>query len=292
MHNALSSLAAVALASLLGIAPVYGQSGNNNDNSQNANASANINPAQQLTLAYHAAGVLLGQLQRPKSQRMSPFIINHAHCIAVFPEVFKEGLIAVGTNGNGIVACRDKLGGWNASAPGFITLSGGSLGFQAGASTTEIVMLFMTKKAINQLMNGNVKVGAHASVAAGPVGLQANAHTAPAPLIVYRIAQSGGYAGAKVKGVTISAAHQANCRLYGHHSRYCQGNQNGQHRQNNNNNNNNNNSGQLLETILFKLKHAPKVIQVYNKALATLAPESKYKPHVRIQKKGNNSNGG
>jgi lipid-binding SYLF domain-containing protein len=286
MYHALSPIVAVALAGLLGVVPAYGSS----NNSQNTNASANISPAQQITLAYHAAGVLLGDMQRSKNKRMSQALLNHAHCIAVFPEVFKEGIIAEGTNGNGIVACRDKQGGWNASAPGFLTISGGSLGFQAGSNTSEIVMLFMNRKAMDKVINGNVNVGAGAGVAAGPVGLNASAHTAPSPVVTYRISASGGYAGAKVKGVKIHPAQQANCRFYGRHSRSCQGNQNSQNNQSNNNNNNH--SSQLLTMILFKLKHAPKAIQVYNKALATLAPESHYKPHVKIQKKGNNGNGG
>lgn len=240
---------AFALAGALGVATA---AGNDNDtqasNTNNASASESVSAAEQTKLAYDAAGVLRGQMVVDADQRIPQNLVNHARCLAVFPGVFKEGLIFAGSHGDGIVSCRDDTGDWN--APAYFNLSAGSVGLQAGAKVSQLVVLFMNQKAVHQLMNGNFKFGGDIGVAAGPVGLHANAHTLPAAVVAYRLDETGGFAGAEVKGATISADQNATQRLYGKNT--------------------------SIKDVLFKHNEVPDRISVFNKVLAMYAPSAQF----------------
>ncbi len=102
-------------------------------------------------------------------------LLAEAQGIAIIPDVIKIGFVAGIRRGHGIVMVRDSEGEW--SLPQFVTLTGGSVGWQAGVQGTDVVLVFMTRKGIDGLLHGKFTVGADASVAAGPVGRDASAAT-------------------------------------------------------------------------------------------------------------------
>jgi lipid-binding SYLF domain-containing protein len=101
-------------------------------------------------------------------------IITKAQCIAVIPSMLKAAFGVGGAYGKGVASCRTE-NGW--SAPAFFSLKGGSFGFQIGGQAADIVMLVMNDRGMNGLLRSKVKLGADASVAAGPVGRHADAST-------------------------------------------------------------------------------------------------------------------
>jgi lipid-binding SYLF domain-containing protein len=105
-------------------------------------------------------------------------VLNKAECVIVLPSVKKAGFIVAGQYGRGVMTCRggENLDGpW--SPPTMMQSSGGSFGLQAGGQATDFVVLVMNDKGARALMKGKAKLGADASVAAGPVGRDAEAST-------------------------------------------------------------------------------------------------------------------
>ena len=126
-------------------------------------------------------------------------LLDKSKCIAVIPDVTKAGFGIGGKHGNGVVSCRTSSG-W--SAPAFIDLTGGSVGFQAGVAKQDVILL-MNDQGAQQLRSGKWDMGAEA-VAAGPTG-GAEASTAwTAPVLSYT-RSSGAYAGANLAGSKLSA---------------------------------------------------------------------------------------
>ena len=126
-------------------------------------------------------------------------LLDKSKCIAVIPDVTKAGFGIGGKHGNGVVSCRTNSG-W--SAPAFISLTGGSVGFQAGVAKQDVILL-MNEQGAQQLRSGKWDMGAEA-VAAGPTG-GAEATTAwTAPVLSYT-RSSGAYAGANLAGSKLSA---------------------------------------------------------------------------------------
>ena len=108
--------------------------------------------------------------------RLPDTLLAHAYGIAVIPDVTKVAFIFGGRHGNGVLVVRDKLNGpW--SNPCFVSLTGGSWGFQAGAQSSDIILVFTTKRGIEGIAGGKITLGADASVATGPVGRQGSAAT-------------------------------------------------------------------------------------------------------------------
>jgi lipid-binding SYLF domain-containing protein len=101
-------------------------------------------------------------------------ILASAKCVAVIPDMVKGGFVVGGQHGRGLATCR-TANGWSAPAP--ITASGGSWGAQIGVQSADVVLLFMNDNAVQSLLNDKLKLGAEASVAAGPVGRHAEAAT-------------------------------------------------------------------------------------------------------------------
>ena len=99
----------------------------------------------------------------------------------------------------------------------FVAVGGGSVGFQIGASFTDVVMLFMNDHALQSLMSDKFKIGADATVAAGPVGRQASANTdikLNAEILSYSRSK-GVFAGASVDGAVVQADHSGDEAMYG-----------------------------------------------------------------------------
>lgn len=130
-------------------------------------------------------------------------IVRKADCIAVIPSVKKAAFIVGASYGQGIVTCRTGKG-W--SAPVFIRLAGGSVGFQIGGQATDLVLVAVNDKGFQDLLRSKFKIGADASAAAGPVGRNAAAATdisLNAELLSYSRAK-GIFAGVDLNGAVVS----------------------------------------------------------------------------------------
>ncbi|MBS0014015.1 MAG: lipid-binding SYLF domain-containing protein [Desulfobacterales bacterium] len=157
---------------------------------------------------------VLEDLRAIPENRIPPALLGEAEAIAVIPSVYKLGFIIGGRYGSGVVAVRDDAGNWN--NPFFIKLYGGSIGWQIGAQSTDLVLVFKSRKAIDQIKNGRFTVGADASVAAGPVGRQAGAATdVTLKSEIYSYSRSrGAFAGLSLEGAALQTDHTATWNLY------------------------------------------------------------------------------
>jgi lipid-binding SYLF domain-containing protein len=120
------------------------------------------------------AGNIMKEIMDAPDKGIPEEILAKAKCIAVVPSLMKAALGLGGQYGQGVVTCR-TASGW--SAPAFYRVGGGSIGFQIGGQAVDVVMLFMNDRGMNSLLTDKVKLGADASVAAGPVGRHAAADT-------------------------------------------------------------------------------------------------------------------
>ncbi len=143
-------------------------------------------------------------------------ILEKAEAIAVFPSLVKAGFVVAGSRGHGVISVRDTTSGaW--SSPAFLTITGGSIGFQVGAQATDLVLVVQNRRGLEQLLKNQFKIGAAASVAAGPVGRDAQAATdiqLRAQILSYSRTR-GLFAGVSLNGSTIRQDRDANERFYG-----------------------------------------------------------------------------
>ena len=149
-------------------------------------------------------------------ESIPPTMLNNAEGVAIFPNMIKGGFILGVNYGKGVLMVRRADRSW--SAPVMVTMGGGSLGFQAGVQSADIVLVFATPKSLQGILNGQkVTLGADASVALGPVGRQANAGTdARLGAEIYSYARSRGlFAGVSLGGADLSIDNNADAMLYG-----------------------------------------------------------------------------
>lgn len=141
-------------------------------------------------------------------------VLDKANCIAVFPNVIKAAFGIGGQYGKGMISCREG-NGW--SAPAYMKMTGGSVGFQIGGQSTDFVLLFMTEDGIDSLLKNKFTLGTEISVAAGPVGRTAGASTdiaLEAQILSYSRTK-GLFAGVSLKGVSIASDEDAIETMYG-----------------------------------------------------------------------------
>jgi SH3 domain-containing YSC84-like protein 1 len=145
-------------------------------------------------------------------------LLDRADCVVVFPSVLKAAFIVGGSYGRGAMSCRqgeDFRGPWG--APTMMALEGGSFGFQIGGEATDFVLLVMNEGGARGILGSKVKLGADASVAAGPVGRDSSAEsdvTLRAEILSYSRAR-GLFAGVSLEGSTIRPDNGDNRRIYG-----------------------------------------------------------------------------
>src|SRR6516225_943529 len=145
-------------------------------------------------------------------------LLDKAECVVVFPSVLKAAFVVGGSYGRGVMTCRtgdNFTGDWG--APSMMALEGGSVGFQIGGQATDFVLLVMNDRGANGILSSKVKLGADASVAAGPVGRNASAETDAsmrAEILSYSRAR-GLFAGISLEGSTIRPDNDGNERIYG-----------------------------------------------------------------------------
>lgn len=162
------------------------------------------------------ATTVLEEIMGAADKAVPRTIMEKAEGIAVFPSMLKGGLIVGAQHGRGIISVRDtKTRGW--SAPAFLSINGGSFGAQIGAQAVDLVLVVNGQRGLEQLVRNQFKVGADASVAAGPVGRDASASTdiqMRAQILSYSRSR-GLFAGATLNGSTIRQDRDANERFYG-----------------------------------------------------------------------------
>jgi SH3 domain-containing YSC84-like protein 1 len=145
-------------------------------------------------------------------------LLDKAECVIIYPSVLKAAFVIGGSYGRGAMACRTGehyTGPW--SAPTMMALEGGSVGFQIGGQATDFVLLVMNARGAHSILSSKVKLGADASVAAGPKGRTANASTdvtLRAEVLSYSRAR-GLFAGISLEGSTVRPDNDANERVYG-----------------------------------------------------------------------------
>jgi len=143
-------------------------------------------------------------------------MLANAHCIVIVPSLKTGAFLVGGKYGKGYVSCRSKTGpGW--SAPGTVRIEGGSVGFQIGGSTTDLIMLVMNERGAEKLLSSKFTLGAEGSVAAGPVGRTATAQTDAqmhAEILSWSRSQ-GLFAGLALEGATLRQDLDDNATLYG-----------------------------------------------------------------------------
>ena len=143
-------------------------------------------------------------------------LLENAHCIVIVPELKTGAFIIGGKYGKGYMSCRNKRGpGW--SAPATVRIEGGSVGFQIGGSTTDLIMLVMNARGADKLLESKFTLGAEGSVAGGPVGRTATAQTDAqmhADILSWSRSQ-GLFAGISLQGATLRQDLDDNATLYG-----------------------------------------------------------------------------
>jgi lipid-binding SYLF domain-containing protein len=143
--------------------------------------------------------------------------LNKARCVLVFPAVKKVGVGIGVTYGRGVINCRtgtDMTGPW--SAPAMYKMDVGSLGVQLGSSSTDYVLLVLTKTGAEKILSGKLKLGAGCSAVAGPSGAQAQGLNDPnVDVLTYSRAKGGLFAGAALGSASLDTDDDANKAVYG-----------------------------------------------------------------------------
>lgn len=162
------------------------------------------------------ATTVLRELKGAPDVSVPDWVREKAVAVAVFPSVKKGAIVVGGQFGRGVLSARSsKSGTW--SSPAFLTLTGGSFGFQLGGQAIDLVLVIMDDRGLEQLLGNQFKIGADASVAAGPVGRDASASTdiqMRAKILSYSRTR-GLFAGISLSGSTIKQDRDANERFYG-----------------------------------------------------------------------------
>jgi lipid-binding SYLF domain-containing protein len=158
----------------------------------------------------------LDEIMAAADKSVPQSVMEKAEGIAVFPSMIKGGIGIGGQHGRGVLSVRDKkTGGW--SSPAFLTINGGSIGAQLGVQAIDLVLVINNQRGLEQLVQNQFKIGADASVAAGPVGRDASASTdiqMRAQILSYSRTR-GLFAGVTLNGSTIRQDRDANERFYG-----------------------------------------------------------------------------
>jgi lipid-binding SYLF domain-containing protein len=158
---------------------------------------------------------VLAELVAIPARRIPKQMLAEAQAIAIIPRVIKVGFVVGVRRGQGVVMTRDAEGEW--SLPQFLTLTGGSIGWQAGVQGTDVVLIFRTRTSVENLMRGKFTIGADAAAAAGPVGRNASAATDAqlrAEILSYSRSR-GLFAGVSIDGSVLEINQVANTAFYG-----------------------------------------------------------------------------
>ena len=164
--------------------------------------------------AANAVRVLQEVMQAP-DKAIPRDLLHNAYAVAVIPDVIKAGFVLGGRHGSGLLSIKSADGTW--SNPSFISMTGGSVGFQAGVSSTDVILVFRNQRGVESIVHGKFTLGADASAAAGPVGRTAQASTdAQLKAEIYSYSRARGlFAGVALDGSALTIDNKANQAVYG-----------------------------------------------------------------------------
>src|SRR5438477_5836597 len=169
-------------------------------------------PAKRL----NDAATVFSEVMAAPDKGIPQEMLEHAHCVVIVPDLKTGAFIVGGKYGKGYLSCRNKVGpGW--SAPATVRIEGGSVGFQIGGSSTDLIMLVMNERGADKLLESKFTLGAEGSVAGGPVGRTATAQTDAqmhADILAWSRSQ-GLFAGIALEGATLRQDLSDNATLYG-----------------------------------------------------------------------------
>lgn len=165
------------------------------------------------------ATTVLQELVRTPDDAIPQHILDRAEAVVVIPTLVKGGFIVGAEHGRGVMSVRDRAtNAW--SLPAFVAMTGGSIGWQVGVQSTDLVLLVMNREGVDDLLKSEFRIGADASAAAGPVGRSAQAATDAtmnAKILAYSRAR-GLFAGLSLQGTTLKEDQDANGDFYGKES--------------------------------------------------------------------------
>jgi len=176
--------------------------------------SAKAEGANQIKKVEDAIRVL-DEMMKESDKSIPVGLIKDCAGIAIIPDVVKAGFVIGGRFGSGVVLVRTENGGW--SDPAFIDLKGGSIGWQAGVQSADVILVFKTPRSVENITRGKFTLGADIGIAAGPLGRQAEASTdtqLKAEILSYSRSR-GLYAGLSFAGTSIQDDPKANDLFYG-----------------------------------------------------------------------------
>jgi lipid-binding SYLF domain-containing protein len=160
----------------------------------------------------NAASVLEETMGMP-DQRAPDWLLNRAYGIAIIPGVIKVGLGLGGKGGKGVLLVRDANGHWY--NPSFIYMGGGSIGWQFGIQSSDIILVFASRRSIEGITGGKLTLGAEAGIAAGPVGRAASGSTDIGGAEIFSYSRSKGFfGGIALDGSVIGIDDSANAAFY------------------------------------------------------------------------------
>src|SRR5436190_10357368 len=169
-------------------------------------------PAERL----NAAAAVFSEVMAAPDKGIPQEMLEKAHCIVIVPSLKTGAFIVGGKYGKGYLSCRNKgAAGW--SAPGTVRIEGGSVGFEIGGSSTDVIMLVMNERGADKLLASKFTLGGGGSVAAGPVGRTVTAQTdaqMSADILSWSRSQ-GLFAGVALEGATLRQDLDDNAALYG-----------------------------------------------------------------------------
>jgi SH3 domain-containing YSC84-like protein 1 len=163
-----------------------------------------------------ASAETLTDMMKASDKGIPQDLLDKARCVVVVPGMKKAGFIFGAKYGRGFAVCR-RTGGSGWSAPAAMRVEGGSVGFQIGASETDVVLLVMNDGGMKHLLSDKFTIGGEATAAAGPVGRDASAQTdamMSAEMLSYSRSR-GLFAGISLEGATLRPDEETNRELYG-----------------------------------------------------------------------------
>ncbi len=158
---------------------------------------------------------VLNEVQEIPESAIPDKLLDEARAIVVIPDTLKVGLVLGGRRGHGLLSVKSPDGTW--SNPSFVKLTGGSIGFQAGVQSSDVVLVFRNDRSLESIVNGKVTLGADAGVAAGPVGRNASAATdGQLKAEIWSWSRARGlFAGVALDGAVLQIDNDANQLVYG-----------------------------------------------------------------------------
>lgn len=161
------------------------------------------------------SAAVIQELARIPEKGIPPAILRNAKAVVIIPDEIKGAFIVGGRHGTGVALVRTASGAW--SDPLFVSITGGSVGWQIGGKATDLILVFKGLKGVEGLMKGKITLGADASIAAGPVGRTAEAATdvmLRSEILSYSRSR-GFFGGVSLEGSALLVSDDADAKFYG-----------------------------------------------------------------------------